>query len=133
MQNDLLTNKNAGALLRDSELDVVKHAEPPIDLRTVPLEQWDNYIGRDVSLSPFIASCIKPGLHHGAHYKKKAVETLEEMVEHHHGVKPPYYIAMSITMQQTGRPWAYVPEAGQYLTGLTLGKTVEAGVSPANE
>jgi len=118
MENDLLTNKTAGALLRDSELDVVATGLRPVDLRTI--EQWDNYIGRDVTLPPIIKDWLaqRPPVP----IDEIFVHQAEDFTTWFHGVKPPYYITMSITLQQTGRPWAYVPEAGQYLTGLTLGK-----------
>lgn len=120
--NDLLeTNKTAGALLRDAELELVKRKEPPVDLRTIPLEQWDNYIGRDVVLPAIIKEWLdaRPP----AAIDETFVQQAEEFTEQHHDVKTPYYLTMSLTLQQTGRAWAYVPEAAPYLTGLTLQRT----------
>jgi hypothetical protein len=138
--SDLLTNKSAAALLRDSELDIARRKQPPVDLRTVPLEQWDNYLEHDVVMPSELRHFLDLREYENIHATKefvsldeKAVHGFEEWTEKFHGVKPPYHIYMSITLQQTGRPWKYVPEAGAYLTGFILGKTVEAGVSPAGQ
>ncbi len=127
---DLLTNKSAAALLRDSELDISRRKQPPVDLKTVPLEQWDNYLEHDVTLPEPIAHLLKSM---PVAPNPTIVHQIEQTVEEFHNVKPPYHIYMSITLQQTRRPWKYVPEAGAYLTGLILGKTVEAGVPPAGQ
>jgi hypothetical protein len=120
VENDLLTNKTNAALLRESELEIVQRAEPPVDLRTVPPEQWDNYLQHDVVIPPELHGFLPDG--DFGLLEEYEINAVEEATENFHGVKPPYYIYMSLTLQQTGRPWAYVPEAGQYLTGLTLGK-----------
>lgn len=120
-ENDVLTNKSAAALLRDSELNVVATGLRPVDLRTIPLEQWDNHIGRDVTLPAIIKDWLtqRPSVPIDECFVHQAEDFTASF---YHGVKPPYYIWMSITLQQTGRPWAYVPEAGAFMTGMVLGK-----------
>ena len=60
--------------------------------------------------------------HSGSGFTEKEVHDIESETESFHNVSAPYHISMSITMQQSGRPWAYLKEAGEYLTGLTLGR-----------
>lgn len=120
MENELLTNKTAGALLRDAELELVNGiTSHPVCLRSITKCAWDSYIGHDVTLPRNLAKAIAG---RNRPFDTDQVHALEIAVEQHHGVKPPYYIAMSITLQQTGRPWAYIPKAGDYLTGFTLHK-----------
>jgi hypothetical protein len=118
----LLSNKSAAALLRDAELELIKRAEKPVDLRTVPLKQWDSCVDRDIIIPDDMQELLIPDELLPRPFNEKIIHALERGVEKFHHVKPPYHIRMSITLQQTGRPWAYVPEAGQYLTGFILGK-----------
>jgi hypothetical protein len=117
--NDLLSNRSAAAMARDAELEIAKAKISPVDLRTMPLSVWDNYIDYDVvipeELQHMLDGCSTP-------LDKEVVHAMEIAMERLHNVKPPYYIAMSLTLQQTGRPWRYVPDASLYLTGFTLGK-----------
>ena len=101
---------------RQVERKIVEVALAPVDLREIPREQWDHYIHRDVVLPPSVP------LVSSVPFTKAKVRAIEEEVERYHGITPPYFIHMSLTLQQTGRPWYFIPEAGKFLTGLTLGK-----------
>jgi hypothetical protein len=129
---ELLTNKSAGALLRESELELVNRAEKPLNLKTLITSRLENYIGRDVTIPDEVAEYVKTwGPVKEGEDRTQIIHALEETVEKFHGVKPPFYIYMSITLQQTGRPWAYVPEAGKLMTGFVLGKiNPDGGLRP---
>lgn len=121
MTNDLTTNKTPAALLLESEQELVAAKLPPVELRTVPRAEWDSYINRDVTLPPSVFGFLLER-NDGQPLTRTEVETIETNTEVFHGVSEPYHISMSLTMQRTGRAWTYLMEAGEYLTGLTLGK-----------
>ena len=103
---------------RQVERKIIKLALPPVDLREIPREQWDNYIDRDVTMPPSVQTVPSTPL------TEAQVHAIEEGTEKFHAVTQPYYIHMSFTLQQTGRPWLFEPEVGKFLTGLTLGKEI---------
>jgi hypothetical protein len=125
MENDLLTNKTNAALLRDSEQQIVRAKIRPINLRKVPVEKWDRYLEHDVTLPRKLQNWLDEDAAFEFPLSKKQIHEIEEDIEKYHGVRPPFYIYMSLTLQQTGQPWVYVKKAGQYLTGLTLSKKTE--------
>jgi hypothetical protein len=125
MENDLLTNKTNAALLRDSEQEIVRAKIRPINLRKVPLEKWDRYLEHDVTLPRKLQNWFDEDAAFEFPLSKKQIHEIEEDIEKYHGVQPPYYIGMSLTLQLTGRPWAYVEGAGKCLTGLTLEKLTQ--------
>lgn len=111
------SNKTAGALARDSEREIVSRGDQPLDLRTVPSERWDACLHQELALPPRLLDGFDPGP-----IPNDLVPALEEAVEKFHGITPPYYAAMSVTLQRTGRAWKYVPEAAPLLTGFTFGR-----------
>jgi hypothetical protein len=122
VENDLLTNKKASALLRDSEQAAVDHQDKPIELRVIDQSAWDEFIHSNVTVPEHITRYLNGRDQEPLPMTEKEVHSLEKIVEDYHSVKAPFYISMSLTLQQTGRPWAYVPEAGKFVTGFTLGK-----------
>jgi hypothetical protein len=119
VENDLLTNKKNSALLRDTELEIARRGEAPVPLHSIAKDHWDRYLDRDVTLPPNVAHYL-----HGraTPLSKEEVQSIEIATEKFHGVTKPYYVAMSLTLQKKGRAWGYIPEADEFLTGLTLGK-----------
>lgn len=123
---------------RRAELAIIAHAAGPVDLRklfypdqayggrileprTLPL---DEFVDRDILLAPLVREYLdtrKPFAEVGP-FTAAEVEALENEMEMHHGVREPFYIAMSLALQELGRPWQFEEAAGQFLTGFTLGK-----------
>ena len=123
MAEDVLeSNRSFAALARDSELETVKFKDAPIDLRTIPREQWDQYIDYQVTLPPEVAGYLEGRDKSELPMKKEEVHALEIALEKWHDVAEPYYISMCATLQSKGRAWAYVEVAAPYLTGFLFGK-----------
>lgn len=126
---------------RQAELAIIAHAAGPVDLRklyfgdrpdhasSIPHDlahvlPLDDFLNRDVTLSPTVREYLatrKPFAAAGP-FDTAEVEALEALMELYHGVEEPYYIAMSLALQELGRPWQFEEAAGQFLTGFTLGK-----------
>lgn len=124
--NDLLSNRSGDALLRDAEQGIADTHPAIVPLCDIPVSEWDRCVGHDVTLPPELEKffSVRLRFYEGRPepLMEQEIHRMEEQVEKFHNVKPPYYIAMSLTLQRTGRPWLYVADAGLYLTGLTLGK-----------
>jgi hypothetical protein len=118
--NDLFfSNKSTAALARDAEAECAKHGPAPVNLRAIQRGDWDNWLNCDVTLPPAVQKYL------AAHPKGQPltsdeVQNLECVVEQWHGISPPFYVTMTLTLQTIGRPWQYVET--QNLTGFTLGK-----------
>jgi hypothetical protein len=117
LRDDLLSNRSPAALGRDAERDIVARGDKPIELRLIDPSAWDQFVDHDVTIPP-LTRAARPG-----GFTTEEIHALEQAVQEYHGIKPPYHISMSVIMQQTGRPWQWIPEAGEFLTGFTLGKT----------
>ena len=120
--NDLETNQTNAALLRDTEREIAQRAEPPVDLRSVPREQWDRFLDWDVTLPAIVKVFLERKERLSESFTRAEVHAIEEATELHHAIEEPYHVTMSPTLQTTGRAWAYVWETEPYLTGLVLGK-----------
>jgi hypothetical protein len=92
-----------------------------VDLRNVPRAQWDEHLYCDVILPPMAIGFLLER-DSSRPFTEKEVHTIENETEWFHNISPPYYVHMDIGLQQTGRPWHHVEEAGHFLSGLTLGK-----------
>ena len=105
-------------MVRDDELEAVNKAEAPVNLREVPMDQWDRYVQRDVTLPPDVANYLD-----GRELRpltKSEIDGLENQIAKFHNVQPPYCIVCSLELQRTGRAWLYVPEVAPYVTGFYL-------------
>jgi hypothetical protein len=112
------SNRPFSAVVRDDELGAVNKAEAPADLRGVPIDQWDCYVQRDVTLPPDVANYLD-----GRELRpltKSEIDRLENQIAKFHNVQPPYCIVCSLELQRTGRAWLYVPEVAPYVTGFYL-------------
>lgn len=115
---DLLSNRSFAAMARDDEMEAARKADPPVNLRSVPLEEWDQHIEFDVTLPPELQTYLdgrEPGP-----LTKDEIDGLEDQIAAFHEVKPPYHIVCALTLQTTGRPWLHVPEVAPYVTGFYL-------------
>ena len=117
--DDMLSNRSPAAMARDAEADVAAHGPGPVDLRSIPKDQWDRFIDFDVTLPPAVQTYLAD-YPVGQPLTTEEVQNMEIAVEQWHGVSEPYYIAMSLTLQQSGKPWAYVQS--DKFTGFTFGK-----------
>ena len=111
------SNKTAAALARESERELAANPILPVDLRTIPREQWDSCLDHELVLPPRLLDGFDPGP-----LPRESVGALEEAVEKFHGITAPYYARISFDLVETGRAWKYVAEAAPYLTGFTLEK-----------
>ena len=105
-------------MVRDDELEAVNEAKAPANLREVPIDQWDRYVQRDVTLPPDVANYLD-----GRELRpltKSEIDGLENQISKFHNVQPPYCIVCSLELQRTGRAWLYVPEVAPYVTGFYL-------------
>jgi hypothetical protein len=116
---DLLSNRGFTALAHETERIMIERARPPVDLRKLPRDQWDELCRRDVTLSDAIRKFTDG--HDGA-YTETEVQSLTDALETYHGVREPFYIAMRVPMQQTGRAWIFEEAAAPFLTGFVLEK-----------
>jgi hypothetical protein len=119
------SNKNAAALLRDSEADLARRRIPLLDLRTVPREQWDSHLSRELLMPPGVARYLAGELTDtppAFPLTTEQVHAMEEAVEQFHGITEPYYAAMNLGLSHSGRAWSYVPEAAPYLSGFHFDK-----------
>jgi len=112
--NPLCTNKSLSAQLRDAEIEVAGDT-PPVDLSTVPREQWMDLVGEEIVPHPSIRAFLDG--HHGP-FAKEEVQNLEIAMEKGYGVEPPLCIVMSLGMSQSGRPWTHIETPN--LTGFSL-------------
>ena len=112
------TNKTVSARLKECEEQTVREqGPPPVDLRAIPRERWDEYLHFHVTLPPAVAAVLD-----GNPIPGDQVGAFELAVEAFHGVTSPYYISMCPVLQSYGRTWRYVPEAGAFRTGFSLQK-----------
>jgi hypothetical protein len=121
MNEDLETNRTAAAELRESEAELVRRPIPLLDLRTVPRERWDSMLDRELVVPPTIASLL-PDVEYPI--SGEQADAFADGIAMFYGIAPPYYVEMSIRFQQTGRAWAYVPEAAPYVSGFYFSKEV---------
>lgn len=125
VQDMFESNRSASAMLRDGEAESARRASPLLDLRTIPREQWDKHLNSELVLPPGIARFLAGDLTDtppAFPLTTQQVHAMEEAVERFHGIAAPYYAAMSIRLQQTGRAWAYVPEIAPFVSGFCFGK-----------
>lgn len=117
---DLLeSNLSTSAMVRNDEMELVRRPIPLLDLRTVPREQWDGVLDRELVVPPTIASVLPD-----ADYplSGEQADAFADGVAKFYGIETPYYVALSIQLQQTGKTWLYVPEAAPYVSGFYFSK-----------
>ncbi|MEA3207849.1 MAG: hypothetical protein QOE70_906 [Chthoniobacter sp.] len=113
---DLESNKTAAAQLRDGEIERLRAGGPaPIDLRSVPSEQWEQLLLHHVTVPPEIGASID-----AQPIPPELVPSYEEAMERYHGVTPPYFLTMTPTLRRIGRAWAFVPELAPLVSGFIL-------------
>jgi hypothetical protein len=118
-QDMLESNRTLSAMVRDDEAELVRLPIPLLDLQTVPREQWDAMLDRDLMVPPAISSLLSDATYPLSGEQADAFAT---GIETFYGITPPYYVHVSIRLQQTGRAWAFVPEAAPYLSGFSFNK-----------
>lgn len=117
LDNPLASNKTIAAHVRDSEAGLADAQLRPVDLRSIPREQWDAYLDHHLALPPHLLDAIA-----GGPVDPQLVPGLEAAVEQFHGITAPYAVTMTMTLQKTGRPWSEAPEAADAMTGFVLDK-----------
>lgn len=124
-QDILESNRTVSALARDAEREAVRRAIPPVDLRTVPRDQWEPLLGRDLALPDAVARFLAGELTDvpiTVPLPREQIHAMEEAVEKFHGITAPYHAAMSLAVQRTGRAWRHEPELARTATGFLLGR-----------
>jgi hypothetical protein len=119
------SNRSAAAMLRDSEAGIARRAVSLLDLRTVPREEWDRHLNRDLLVPEGITRYLAGELTDKPPAFPLTGEETDGMgatVERFHGITAPYFVNVSLSIQHDGRAWAYVPEAAPYLSGFYLDK-----------
>lgn len=110
-------NRTTAALTRDAETEIVSHGPRPVNLRTIPRERWDEYLSFHLTVPPAVLTTLD-----GEPIPPGQLDAYEDAVAHWHGITAPYYVSTSFALRSLGRPWRYVPEAAEFLTGFTLCK-----------
>ena len=113
--DDLLSNRNFGAMSRDDEAERVRRAILPVDLRKEAKENWPSLLHRDVVLPEKVINYLD-----GRALSDEESDMLEKEVAAFHDVQPPFQIVCSPKMQRTGKAWIHLPEASAFLTGFYL-------------
>jgi hypothetical protein len=117
IENIFEDNRTVAAQLRDEELAIVAEKIRPIDLRTIPREQWDKYLDFQLTVPEHLLDAVE-----GGPLDADTLRALDEAVERFHGITAPYYVTTTASLQHQGRGWSYVPEAAEFLTGFVLDK-----------
>lgn len=115
----LESNHSAAAMLRDSEAEIARLAVPLLDLRTVPREQWDALIDRELTLPPGVSAYLSKA---DFPLPTEHADAMTDSVARFHGITAPYYVDMSTRFQKTGRAWAHVAEAAPFVSGFYFSK-----------
>ena len=116
------TNKTMAAQVRDDERQIAARREPPVNLASVPRDQWDRCVNSEILPPEPIAKYLKERPE--SPFPTEEIHALEDAIERAYGVSAPFGIAMTPRFQKTGRTWGYAPEAAPYLTGFTLLKDI---------
>lgn len=114
----------AGQIPHDVSAHEFAHRLLPRILDLGDAVHLDDFLDHDIALAPTVREYLatrKPFADVGP-FAEAEVHALEVSMELYHGVEEPYYIHMSLALQQLGRPWQFEETAGQFLTGFTLGK-----------
>jgi hypothetical protein len=97
-----------------NEQGIIASALPPVDLRSIPLEERQERCGADVTVPEHVkkhlAKCVFP-------LSPAETGIIEDMMEEHHQVKPPHCIVMEFGI--TGKVYTHLPEVANYVTGFT--------------
>ena len=112
------SNKNPAALVRDIELEIAAKGPAPVDLRTIPKEEWSRYLNYKLTLPPMIARYLA-GREAGP-IAEGEEESLCNAVSQWHDVRAPWYVNMDDSMREHGRGWSYVESL--MFTGFSLRK-----------
>jgi hypothetical protein len=110
------SNRTPDSIIRDSELEIVKIAYPPVDLSKIPQEEHSKYNSLAVvipeKIKAYLAECVFP-------LSKDEIQMIEIQMDKYHNIAPPSGIGMSLDMQQTGKTWSFIQEKEKYDTGFT--------------
>lgn len=84
----------------DEMLENLSLEPRPVDLRTVPQEQWADYVGFELVLPPEVERWIDGA----TSYSKEEIDAIEAALEKYHGLTPPFGAYLSVPLK--GRPTA---------------------------